>query len=67
MKVPFFARKNGSWVRSTPIYSKGTLYVGGIRDVLRAIDGKQVKRNGVLILSNKKNQQFLLLGSYHHR
>ncbi|MEC7357370.1 MAG: PQQ-binding-like beta-propeller repeat protein [Verrucomicrobiota bacterium] len=43
MKVPFFARKNGSWVRSTPIYSKGTLYVGGIRDVLIAIDGKTGK------------------------
>ena len=43
MKVPFFARKNGSWVRSTPIYSKGTLYVGGIRDVLVAIDGQTGK------------------------
>ena len=43
MKVPFFARKNGSWVRSTPIYSKGTLYVGGIRDVLIAIDGQTGK------------------------
>ncbi|MEE2967238.1 MAG: PQQ-binding-like beta-propeller repeat protein, partial [Verrucomicrobiota bacterium] len=43
MKVPFFARKNGSWIRSTPIYSKGTLYVGGIRDVLIAIDGQTGK------------------------
>jgi outer membrane protein assembly factor BamB len=43
MKVPFFARKNGSWVRSTPVYSNGTLYVGGIRDVLVAIDGKTGK------------------------
>ena len=43
MKVPFFARKNGSWVRSTPVYSNGTLYVGGIREVLVAIDGKTGK------------------------
>lgn len=40
MKVPFFARKNGSWVRSTPVYDKGTLYIGGIRDVLVALDGQ---------------------------
>ena len=38
MKVPFFARKNGSWVRSTPVYANGTLYVGGIRELLVAID-----------------------------
>jgi outer membrane protein assembly factor BamB len=40
MKVPFFARKNGSWVRSTPVYDKGTLYIGGIRDILVALDGQ---------------------------
>lgn len=34
MKVPFFAAKNGSWVRSTPLVSNGALYVGGMRDVL---------------------------------
>ena len=43
MKVPFFARKNGSWVRSTPVYDNGTLYVGGIRDVLVALDAKTGK------------------------
>ena len=43
MKVPFFARKNGSWVRSTPVYANGTLYVGGIRELLVAIDGKTGK------------------------
>jgi outer membrane protein assembly factor BamB len=40
MKVPFFARKNGSWVRSTPALYKGSLYVGGIRDVLVCIDAE---------------------------
>ena len=43
MKVPFFARKNGSWVRSTPVYDDGTLYVGGIRDVLVALDAQTGK------------------------
>jgi len=38
MSVPFFAAKNGSWVRSTPAYDGATLYVGGMRDVLVALD-----------------------------
>mgnify|MGYP001821292570 CR=1 FL=1 len=38
MKVPFFARKNGSWVRSSPACDGTTLYVGGMRDVLVALD-----------------------------
>ncbi len=37
-KVPFFAAKNGSWVRSTPACDGKTLYVGGMRDVLVALD-----------------------------
>jgi outer membrane protein assembly factor BamB len=47
MKVPFFASKNGSWVRSTPIFDNHQLYVGGIQDVLVCIDttkGKEVWR-----------------------
>lgn len=38
--VPFFAKKNGSWVRATPIYDPSTdrLYVGGIREQLVCID-----------------------------
>ena len=38
MKVPFFASANGSWIRSTPAYSEGKIYVGGIRDILVCID-----------------------------
>jgi outer membrane protein assembly factor BamB len=34
MKVPFFAARNGSWVRSTPAYDGEYLYVAGMRDVL---------------------------------
>ncbi|MEM7583349.1 MAG: PQQ-binding-like beta-propeller repeat protein [Acidobacteriota bacterium] len=37
-KVPFFAAANGSWIRSTPAFDGETLYVGGIREVLVALD-----------------------------
>ncbi|MDF1851404.1 MAG: PQQ-like beta-propeller repeat protein [Verrucomicrobiales bacterium] len=40
MKVPFFAAKNGSWVRSTPVAKGGAVFVGGMRDVLVKLDGK---------------------------
>ena len=38
MRVPFYAAKNGSWVRSTPATDGKTLFVGGMRDILVAID-----------------------------
>ena len=38
MEVPFFAARNGSWVRATPAFDGETLYVAGMRDVLAAID-----------------------------
>ncbi|MEP4077991.1 PQQ-binding-like beta-propeller repeat protein [Haloferula sp.] len=38
MMVPFYAAKNGSWVRSTPACDGKLLYVGGMRDVLVALD-----------------------------
>jgi outer membrane protein assembly factor BamB len=34
LKVAFFARDNGSWIRSTPATDGQNLYVAGIRDVL---------------------------------
>lgn len=40
MKVPFFANENGSWIRSTPAWNDGRLYVGGIRDVLVCLDAE---------------------------
>ena len=36
--VPFFARDNGDWVRSTPAVDSEMLYVGDMLEVLRAID-----------------------------
>ncbi|MCC6231374.1 MAG: PQQ-like beta-propeller repeat protein [Verrucomicrobiales bacterium] len=38
VKVPFFAKSNGDWIRATPAYSQGKLYVGGMRDVLVCLD-----------------------------
>lgn len=40
MTVPFFAAKNGSWIRSTPAYDSGKLYVGSIVGVLVCLDAK---------------------------
>lgn len=37
MKVPFFAAKNGSWIRSTPASDGELLFVLGMRDVLVAL------------------------------
>ncbi|MBL8212245.1 MAG: PQQ-binding-like beta-propeller repeat protein [Bryobacterales bacterium] len=38
LAVPFFAKKNGDWIRSTPALSDGVLYVGGMEEVLVALD-----------------------------
>lgn len=34
MSVPFFAKANGDWIRATPAYDQGKLYVAGMRDKL---------------------------------
>ncbi len=39
MSVPFFARSNGSWIRSTPAWDGEHLYVAGMRDVLVCLNG----------------------------
>ncbi|QDT14721.1 PQQ-binding-like beta-propeller repeat protein [Alienimonas californiensis] len=43
LSVPFFAKANGDWIRSTPALQvdengQGLLYVAGMRDVLVALD-----------------------------
>lgn len=43
MTVPFFAARNGSWIRATPAYDGERLYVSGIRDVLVCLSGKDGK------------------------
>lgn len=47
MKVPFFAAKRGSWVRSTPVTDGDYVYLAGMRDelvCLRAANGEEVWR-----------------------
>lgn len=47
MSVPFFAKANGDWIRSTPACDGERLYVAGMRDVLVCLDvetGKEVWR-----------------------
>lgn len=39
-KVPFFAARNGDWIRSTPAFDGETLFVGGINELLVALDGE---------------------------
>jgi outer membrane protein assembly factor BamB len=41
--VPFFAARNGSWIRSTPAFDGQTLYVAGIRDLLVALNAEDGK------------------------
>jgi outer membrane protein assembly factor BamB len=36
--VPFFAKANGDWIRSTPALDGDSLYVAGIRDVVVSLD-----------------------------
>ena len=40
MRVPFFAKANGDWIRSTPAWDDGRLYVAGMRDVLVCLSAK---------------------------
>ncbi len=47
MSVPFFAKSNGDWIRSTPALDGDRLYVAGMRDVLvclDVVDGKEIWR-----------------------
>lgn len=38
MSVPFFAKANGDWIRSTPACDGTNLFVAGMRDVLVCLD-----------------------------
>ena len=38
MDVPFFARRNGNWVRSTPAFDGEALYVGGMQERFFKLD-----------------------------
>ncbi len=38
MSVPFFAKSNGDWIRSTPATNGARIVLGGMRDVLACFD-----------------------------
>jgi outer membrane protein assembly factor BamB len=40
VKVPFFAKANGDWIRSTPACDGDSLFVAGMRDVLVCLDAR---------------------------
>ena len=39
-RVPFFAAANGDWIRATPLYDDGALYVGGMEERLLKLDAE---------------------------
>lgn len=41
LSVPFFAKSNGDWIRSTPALDGDRLYVAGMRDVLVCLDARE--------------------------
>jgi outer membrane protein assembly factor BamB len=43
VRVPFFAKSNGDWIRSTPALDGDRLYVAGMRDVLVCLDARDGK------------------------
>jgi outer membrane protein assembly factor BamB len=43
ISVPFYAKRSGDWVRSTPAFDGKTLYVGGMEEVLVALDARTGK------------------------
>ena len=43
ISVPFFAKRNGDWIRSTPAFDGKSLFVAGMRDVLVSLDAKTGK------------------------
>ncbi len=53
MKVPFFARSNGSWIRSTPALDGDSLYVAGMRDVLACLDARSGKKKWLIDFPKK--------------
>ncbi len=43
--VPFFAARNGDWIRSTPTLADGSLYVSGMQDVFISLNAATGKEN----------------------
>ena len=54
MKVPFFAARNGSWIRSTPATDGNRIYVAGMLGKLACLNVK----NGEIIWSFDLNERY---------
>jgi len=66
MEVPFFAKANGDWIRSTPATDGQFLYVAGMKDVLVCLDcktGKQAWRYDFPAKDGTKLPQFGFVSS----
>jgi outer membrane protein assembly factor BamB len=55
ISVPFFAKANGDWIRSTPALDGDSLYVAGIRDVFVCLDTATGKERWRIDLMAKFN------------
>ncbi|HVW00114.1 MAG TPA: PQQ-binding-like beta-propeller repeat protein [Planctomycetaceae bacterium] len=73
ISVPFFAKANGDWIRSTPALDEESLYVAGIRDVVVCLEtstGKERWRADLMAKFNTPVPAFgfvaspLVLGDY---
>jgi outer membrane protein assembly factor BamB len=63
MTVPFFAKRNGDWIRATPATDGETLFVGGMRDVLVALDVKDGAERWRVDFSAKYNKPLPAFGA----
>lgn len=66
ISVPFFAKANGDWIRSTPALDQDALYVAGIRDVvvcLEASTGKERWRADLMAKFNTPAPAFGFVAS----
>ena len=62
MKVPFFAAKNGNWVRSTPTTDGESVYVAGMRDVLANLDAETGKERWRVDFTKREGTQLPSFG-----
>lgn len=53
LSVPFFAKSNGDWIRSTPAVDADSLYVAGMRDVLVCLEVNNGKERWRIDFSEK--------------
>ena len=61
MSVPFFAKSNGDWIRSSPACDGERLYVAGMRDLLVCLEvatGREVWRVDFVKALNAKEPDF---------